>query len=83
VLSDIPTHRELWEGAAVFVDPSEPAAVAEMFDGLLADPAEAARLGVLAERRAQTFTVAAMAEGVLRVYRELGAFAPPAQEAAA
>lgn len=83
VLSDIPTHRELWEGASVFVDPADPAAAASLLDRLLADPGEASRLGALAERRSRTFTVEAMADATLATYREVIAARSPAQEAAA
>ena len=42
VLADILTLRELWDGVATFVDPRNPAAIADAVDGLLADPAAAA-----------------------------------------
>ena len=83
VLSDIPTHRELWEGAAVFVAPADPEMAAGVLDGLLGDPAETSRLGALAERRAGAFTVEAMAEATLAIYRELIAARAPYREAAA
>ncbi len=83
VLSDIPTHRELWEGAAVFVDPGDADAAAKVLDRLLVEPAEAERLGGLAARRSEAFTAAAMADGVLAVYRELAAIDTPMQGAAA
>ncbi len=83
VLSDIPTHRELWEGAALFVDPADPAAAAAILDRLLASPAEAARWGVLAEQRSRAFTVEAMAEATLAVYRGVLAGREPMTEAAA
>src|SRR5690606_36486926 len=44
-LSDIPTFRELWDGAAVLVDATSPQAFAATFDALLGDPSEARRLG--------------------------------------
>lgn len=83
VLSDIPTHRELWEGAALFVDPSDTDAAAGILDRLLARPGEAARLGALAERRARAFTVEAMSEATMAVYRELLAGRSRLTEAAA
>lgn len=83
VLSDIPTHRELWEGAAVFIDPADADAAAGVLDRLLAAPAEAARLGALAERRSRDFTAEAMAEGALAIYRRLLADHAALSEAAA
>ena len=68
VLSDIPTFRELWSDAAVFVPAAEPACVAAVLDGLLDNPDEAARLGRLAQSRATRFTVDAMVAGTEAVY---------------
>jgi glycosyltransferase involved in cell wall biosynthesis len=70
-LSDIPTFRELWDGAAVFVDPGDPAAVARTLDGLLDDPDHAAWLGALAAARAARFTLDAMVDGVLSLYDQV------------
>jgi glycosyltransferase involved in cell wall biosynthesis len=71
VLSDIPTFRELWGGAAVFVAPHDDAAVAAALEGLLRDSEERARAGAAARERAGRYTVAAMTAGVLGVYRDL------------
>jgi glycosyltransferase involved in cell wall biosynthesis len=69
VLSDIPTFRELWDGAAVFCDPYSPEAYATAFRELLADPIHAERLGQQAKARAGRYTVGAMTAGVLEIYR--------------
>jgi glycosyltransferase involved in cell wall biosynthesis len=69
VLSDIPTFRELWDGAALFAPADSPEAFAAMFRRLLDHPAEAEWLGHLARMRAGLFSVEAMAAGVLEVYR--------------
>ena len=71
VLSDIPTFRELWTGVAVFVAPGDAEAVAGVLDRLLDDPIETERLGRLAAARAATFTVKAMTEGTLAIYRNV------------
>jgi glycosyltransferase involved in cell wall biosynthesis len=85
VLSDIPTFRELWEGAAIFVDPASPEAFAAAFRQLLADPDEAERLGRLARVRAGRFGVDAMVDGMLDIYRQRRPerFAPVPREQAA
>lgn len=85
VLSDIPTFRELWDGAAIFADPRRPEAFATAFDALLADQAQARRLGALAQARSRRFTAKAMSDGVLEVYRGLGfaASSPATREAVA
>jgi len=80
VLSDIPTFRELWSGAAVLTPPGDELAAAAAIQALLDDPAEAGRLGAAACRRAARFTPEAMVDGMLRVYAAVGG---PAQEAVA
>jgi glycogen synthase len=84
VLSDIPTFRELWDGAALFAPARDPQAFAEAIQGLLDDPEQADRLARTAAERAERYSVAAMVRGVLDVYgalRPLGLTAP--EEAAA
>lgn len=54
-LADIPTHRELWDGAAAFADPRDPAALAATLDALARDPARRARLAAAARDRARSF----------------------------
>jgi glycosyltransferase involved in cell wall biosynthesis len=71
VLSDIPTFRELWDGAAAFVPPNDDEALAAALDSLLRDPGERVRAGAAARERAARYTVAAMTTGVLAVYRDL------------
>ena len=71
ILSDIPTFRELWTGAAEFVPPEDDGALAAAVERLLANPAEQARRGEAARAQARRFTVEAMAAGVLAAYRPL------------
>jgi glycosyltransferase involved in cell wall biosynthesis len=68
VLSDIDTHRELWEGAAVFVDPRHDKGFATAISRLLADPAERARLGRDARARAREYTSQPMADAMADIY---------------
>jgi glycosyltransferase involved in cell wall biosynthesis len=72
VLSDIPTFRELWDDAAIFAPPEEPEAFAQAFTRLLADERELRRWGALARARAGRFSLAAMTDGMLDLYRGLG-----------
>ena len=83
VLSDIPTFRELWQGAAVFVPADDDAAVAEALDDLLDDQDRAAELGRCATERSARFTVNSMVEGTLAVYGETLAARAPFPEVAA
>ncbi|WP_458095692.1 glycosyltransferase family 4 protein [Roseomonas sp. WA12] len=69
VLSDIPTFRELWDGAALFVPARDEAAVAAALNKLAESPEERARLGAAARARAARYTVEAMTEATLAVYR--------------
>ncbi len=71
VLSDIPTFRELWEGAALFAPPGDDAAIAAAVEGLLAEPGRAATLGEAARSRALLYTADAMAAGYIDLYRSL------------
>lgn len=72
VLADIPTYRELWEGAAIFVPPREPAAFAGAIEGLMADPDLRAEAADAALARAARYTVEAMADGIAAIYAEFG-----------
>ncbi|GEP06354.1 glycosyltransferase family 4 protein [Methylobacterium oxalidis] len=75
VLSDIPTFRELWDGAALFVPPEEEAA-ASAIASLADDPGRRAALGAAARSRAADHSLAAMVEGVSGVFRGLLAGRP-------
>lgn len=71
VLSDIPTFRELWDGAAVFVNPADPAGFAETIAVLVDDAPRRRELGRAAAKRASRFTPAATARGMAAIYRDL------------
>ena len=68
VLSDIPSFRELWDGAADFVPADDDRALAAAVERAARDPA---RLGAAAQRRAERYTVEAMASGTAALYRAL------------
>jgi glycosyltransferase involved in cell wall biosynthesis len=71
VLSDIPTFRELWAGAAVFVPPAESNGFAEAISDLLRDPEKRERLGQAAQLKALRYTPSAMARRMLGIYEQL------------
>jgi glycogen synthase len=71
VLSDIPTFRELWNGAAVFIEPQSSRNFAEILHSLVTDQAQARAWGRRAQERAACFTVDTMSQGVLAIYRRL------------
>ncbi|HEX6957357.1 MAG TPA: glycosyltransferase family 4 protein [Ferrovibrio sp.] len=70
VLSDIPTFRELWHGAALFVDPHDPQALAEAINRLVLDETERLALAQAARRRSEIYTLEAQSERMLQVYDE-------------
>jgi glycosyltransferase involved in cell wall biosynthesis len=71
VLSDIATFRELWAGAADFVPPRDPAALAEALDRAIFDLAHRRRRAEAARERARALSVGAMTTGMLRIYGEV------------
>jgi glycosyltransferase involved in cell wall biosynthesis len=71
VLGDIATFRELWDGAAEFVEPDDADAIAAALERLLDDPAAAASAGAAARRRALGYGLAPMGRAYLDLYREL------------
>jgi glycosyltransferase involved in cell wall biosynthesis len=81
VLSDIPTFRELWSGAALFAAPRRPDAFAAALSALATDEGKRRRLGEHARERAARFSDEAMTSGLLQLYRRLGV--APEREAAA
>jgi glycosyltransferase involved in cell wall biosynthesis len=84
VLSDIPTLRELWDGAALFVDPDDDAALADTLQALSDDRARRSALEAAAKERAHGYTVEAMAAGMHRIYEAvLAGEAARAREAVA
>jgi glycosyltransferase involved in cell wall biosynthesis len=68
VLSDIPTFRELWGDAALYVPPGDADALAGAVNCLAADPDLRRTLGRMAQARARRFTVAAQAREMADLY---------------
>jgi len=71
VLADIPSLRENWEGAAVFVDPDDGRALQDAINGLIKTPQELHNWAGLAQLRAQRFSAEQMALNYLTVYEAL------------
>ncbi len=69
VLADIPTFRELWDGAALFFPPEDAGALADAAGRLIHDPGLARRLGALAARRAGRFPPEAQVQAMLDIYQ--------------
>jgi glycogen synthase len=71
VLSDIPTLRELWDGAAEFHNPCDSAHLHAALNVLIADSEKRAALGAAAQKRAAEYGVDSMAAAYANVYRWL------------
>jgi glycogen(starch) synthase len=68
IIGDIPSLREIWRDAALFVPPRDPEAMARLTNEVIANDSFRRELGQRARRRAEAFTVARMAAGYREVY---------------
>ncbi|MDP2271219.1 MAG: glycosyltransferase family 4 protein [Archangium sp.] len=71
VLGDIPSMREAWADAAVFVDPNAPTQWAATINGLVAEPSLRRELARRAAERATGFSPRAQATAYLAIYQSL------------
>lgn len=76
VLGDIPSLREVWGDAALYVDPDDDDALARALARYADDEMLRRDHAALATARAQTFTPRRMAEGTLDVYGRLVGMRP-------
>jgi glycosyltransferase involved in cell wall biosynthesis len=71
VLGDIPTLRELWTGAAIFVPPDDREQLAYALGSLTEDDDLRVTLGRLAKERAASFSAARMTAAYRHAYAEV------------
>ena len=71
VLGDVPTLRELWAGAAMFVPPDDREQLAYALGSLIEDDDLRTTLGRLSKRRAATFSAARMTAAYRDAYAEV------------
>ena len=71
VLSDIPTFRELWDGAAIFVPPHDAKGFATAIMDSVEDLHQRSTLGEAARERALRYSAERMASRTAGQYREL------------
>lgn len=83
ILSDIPSFRELWSGAALLVPPDDERALARTMLQVLDDPALQKRLSARARHRSGHYTAETMAREMMRIYASLLATRRPMKGAAA
>jgi glycosyltransferase involved in cell wall biosynthesis len=76
VLGDIPSLRENWEEAAVFVPPGDIPAITRALRDLIDDEAARQSLALRARERAGRFTPDRMTRDYLQVYTEATAMVP-------
>lgn len=69
VLGDIPSLRELWNGAAIFVPPDDCEALIAACNGLINDRSAREELARASANRARLFTPERMASGYLETYQ--------------
>ena len=69
VLNDIPTFRELWSDAAVFVPADDSAVFAAALRDLIDDREHRLALGAAARARAEAYSLSAMVERTAACYR--------------
>jgi glycosyltransferase involved in cell wall biosynthesis len=83
VLSDIPTFRELWDGAAVFVAPGDAAGFAAAITDVSRNREQRSSLRVAAQRRGRSLTAESMADGIAAIQARLLRAAPRGRSEAA
>jgi glycogen(starch) synthase len=71
VLGNIPSLREVWGDAAIFVDPDDHRQLAETVNNLIDAPGLRAELGRRARQRALQFPASRTADSYATAYREL------------
>jgi glycosyltransferase involved in cell wall biosynthesis len=77
VLADIPTYRELWDGAAMFASPRDPGSFSAALEALIASPALRHEMGRKALVRSQRYSAPVQAQAMLRLYQDVRAPAKP------
>ena len=71
VLADIPTFRELWDGAAVFVPPSDADGLRHTLRQLIGQQDRIAELGKAARMRSAAYTLSRSVRSYAELYSEL------------
>jgi glycosyltransferase involved in cell wall biosynthesis len=80
VLGDIPSLREIWRDAALFVSPDNPAALSDTLNRVIGDGDLRRLMSMRARKRAGFFSVERMTRGYVDLYRRVlsPAVEPPA-----
>jgi glycosyltransferase involved in cell wall biosynthesis len=81
VLGDLPSLREIWGDAALYVAPDDDRGLHDLLRWLIANDARRTALGARARQRAEELGAAPMAERYVAAYRELTSRAEGARRA--
>jgi glycosyltransferase involved in cell wall biosynthesis len=79
VLGDIPSLRELWDDAAVFIPPDDEQALSEALRSLIRNGASRRTMAAKARHRALRLTARRMVDGYATAYEQLSTCAPQFQ----
>lgn len=71
VLGDIPSLREVWGNAALFVDPEEPAQLRDAIKSLIADRGLLGDLSRRAREQALNYSIEKTADAYMRLYADM------------
>lgn len=82
LLSDVPTYRELWDGAALFFDATDPDSLSTALNRLSADEEIRWEWGERAHTRSRRFVPVAQAQSMASLYRRLMFVGAPAAQVA-
>jgi glycosyltransferase involved in cell wall biosynthesis len=79
VLGDIPSLRELWDGAAYFVPPADTEGLRDVIRELISSHTWRKHLGAQARRRASGYAPGIMASQYIEAYTRMASAALPSQ----
>lgn len=71
VLGDIPSQREIWDHAAVFVPPNDPSALRSALERLISDDVHRRQLALRARRRALDYNPRRLGADYMTAYTDL------------
>jgi len=77
VLGDIPSLREIWDDAALYVPPADSSALTKAIEAIIRDNALRTEMAGRAAARAKAYTSSGLARRYMRAYRSLACVKPP------
>ncbi|HEY7298790.1 MAG TPA: glycosyltransferase family 4 protein [Xanthobacteraceae bacterium] len=77
VISDLPSFRELWDGAALFIDPLDDRQLQDALASLIGDSPKLREFQRRASERSQRYSLAAMAQSYADLYNSVAHASAP------